>query len=120
MSETDKGRTRALVRYVIYAAIALVVLSVIVGLLIAVIVLAVPKSKKTTRLNSKTKLFVGENGAVAADIPECSEVGVSIMKDKNGNAVDAAVATCLCIGVIGSYSSGIGGGSKFLLPRMAW
>lgn len=31
-----------------------------------------------------------------------------------GNAVDAAVASCLCIGVLNSFSSGIGGGGVLL------
>jgi gamma-glutamyltranspeptidase len=31
-----------------------------------------------------------------------------------GNAVDAAVASCLCIGVLNSFSSGIGGGGVML------
>jgi gamma-glutamyltranspeptidase len=55
-----------------------------------------------------------ENGAVASDHPICSEVGNSILKD-GGNAVDAAVATALCLGVANPASSGIGGGAFILV-----
>lgn len=37
------------------------------------------------------------HAAVAADAPVCSSAGTSILK-KNGNAVDAAVATQICQG----------------------
>jgi gamma-glutamyltranspeptidase len=56
-----------------------------------------------------------ENGAVAADHPLCSEIGTSIMRDKAGNAIDAAVATALCLGVANPASSGIGGGAFLLI-----
>lgn len=39
------------------------------------------------------------NGAVAADHPLCSQIGTAIMRDSGGNAVDAAVAVALCLGV---------------------
>ncbi|GIZ49231.1 hypothetical protein CKM354_001226600 [Cercospora kikuchii] len=54
-------------------------------------------------------------GAVASESKECSEVGAQILK-KGGNAADSMVATVLCVGVIGMYHSGIGGGG-FMLVR---
>ena len=45
--------------------------------------------------------------AVAADVGVCSETGVDVLR-KGGNAVDAAVATTLCLGVVNGQSSGIG------------
>ncbi|KAK9760582.1 hypothetical protein K7432_015257 [Basidiobolus ranarum] len=57
----------------------------------------------------KVTLATGKNGAVAADSQICSEAGVQILKS-NGNAVDAAIATALCLGTVNSFSSGIGGG----------
>ena len=56
------------------------------------------------------------NAAVASDQSVCSRIGTDIMKQKGGNAVDAAVATVLCLGVASPASSGLGGGS-FLLVR---
>ncbi|KAK5632740.1 hypothetical protein RRF57_008454 [Xylaria bambusicola] len=54
-------------------------------------------------------------GAVASESSVCSEIGINTLK-KGGNAADALVATQLCIGVIGMYHSGIGGGG-FMLVR---
>lgn len=53
--------------------------------------------------------------AVSTEHPKCSEVGVYIGRS-GGNAVDAAIASLLCIGVINNFSSGIGGGG-FMLVR---
>ena len=44
-----------------------------------------------------------EQGVVAADDGRCSEIGVLMLK-KGGHAVDAAVATTFCIGVVNMFS----------------
>ena len=44
-----------------------------------------------------------KNGAVASENVVCSEIGVDVLKD-GGNAVDAAVATTFCIGVVNLFS----------------
>ena len=55
------------------------------------------------------------HAAVAADHPVCSDLGVSIMQDLHGNAIDAAVAVALCLGVANPASSGMGGGAFMLI-----
>lgn len=52
---------------------------------------------------------------VASDQPICSEIGNALIEQHQGNVVDAAVATALCIGVLNPSSSGIGGGAFILI-----
>ncbi|KAI1332772.1 gamma-glutamyltransferase 1 [Xylariaceae sp. FL0255] len=54
-------------------------------------------------------------GAVASESKVCSNIGIEVLKS-GGNAADAMVATHFCVGVIGMYHSGVGGGG-FLLVR---
>ncbi|KAI2627900.1 gamma-glutamyltranspeptidase [Hypomontagnella submonticulosa] len=54
-------------------------------------------------------------GAVASESSVCSKIGTDLLK-AGGNAADALVGTVFCIGVIGMYHSGIGGGG-FMLVR---
>lgn len=61
-----------------------------------------------------TKQFAYRHAAVASDNAECSKVGRNILK-KGGSAVDAAVATTLCVGVINMHSTGIGGGGFMMV-----
>ncbi|XP_041373230.1 glutathione hydrolase 1 proenzyme-like [Gigantopelta aegis] len=49
------------------------------------------------------------HAAVASDVPQCSDIGKSILQ-KNGNAVDSAIATLLCMGLADAHHMGIGGG----------
>ncbi|ODV60239.1 gamma-glutamyltransferase [Ascoidea rubescens DSM 1968] len=62
----------------------------------------------------ETHLKTGEHGAVTSDVEVCSKLGVSILRDHEGNAADAAVTVGLCIGLIESFSAGIGGGGFIL------
>ncbi|KAJ5951968.1 DNA glycosylase [Penicillium vulpinum] len=66
---------------------------------------------------SHGKIGLGKLGAVASESSICSRHGSDILK-KGGNAADALVATEFCIGVVGMYHSGIGGGG-FMLVRSA-
>ena len=59
----------------------------------------------------------GEKGIIATVHPLASEAGVRAF-EKGGNAVDAAVAAALTLGVVDGHNSGIGGGC-FMLIRTA-
>ena len=54
-------------------------------------------------------------GAVASESKVCSRIGTALLQ-KGGNAADALVGTVLCVGVIGMYHSGLGGGG-FMVVR---
>ncbi|KAL8817255.1 MAG: hypothetical protein Q9223_003878 [Gallowayella weberi] len=54
------------------------------------------------------------HGAVASENSICTQVGADLLK-AGGNAADAAVGTTFCIGVVGMYHSGIGGGGMALV-----
>ncbi|KAI1327608.1 gamma-glutamyltransferase [Xylariaceae sp. FL0255] len=60
----------------------------------------------------------GSRGAVASESRVCSQIGIDLLA-KGGNAVDAWVGTQLCVGVIGMYHSGIGGGGFALIRDSA-
>ncbi|KAI0413958.1 gamma-glutamyltranspeptidase [Xylaria grammica] len=68
-------------------------------------------------LNSQTVLELpesGRRGAVACESKVCSQIGIDLLA-RGGNAVDAFVGTQLCVGVIGMYHSGLGGGGFALI-----
>ncbi|ROW00454.1 hypothetical protein VPNG_07929 [Cytospora leucostoma] len=54
-------------------------------------------------------------GAVASESAVCSKIGIKLL-EHGGNAIDALVGTVFCVGVIGMYHSGLGGGG-FMLVR---
>lgn len=58
----------------------------------------------------------GEKGAVAAVQPLASRAGLAAMQS-GGNAIDAAVAIGLTLGVVDGHDSGIGGGCFMLIRR---
>ncbi|KAG6009778.1 hypothetical protein E4U21_001208 [Claviceps maximensis] len=59
----------------------------------------------------------GSGGAIATESLECSSIGKDLLA-RGGNAADALVGATFCVGVIGMYHSGIGGGG-FALVRDA-
>ncbi|KAI1359598.1 gamma-glutamyltranspeptidase [Xylaria arbuscula] len=56
----------------------------------------------------------GTRGAVASESKVCSQIGIDLLA-RGGNAVDAFIGTQLCVGVIGMYHSGLGGGGFALI-----
>jgi len=56
----------------------------------------------------------GSQGAVTSNVSYATQAGLSILQ-QGGNAVDAAVAVSLALGVVDPHNSGIGGGSFTVL-----
>ncbi|KAL6519156.1 Gamma-glutamyltranspeptidase 3 [Orobanche gracilis] len=69
------------------------------------------KGRKQTR---NSDIINSQQAVVAADDGRCSEIGV-FMLEKGGHAVDAVVATAVCLGVVNPSSSGIGGGGFMVI-----
>lgn len=57
-----------------------------------------------------------KKGAVSTESGTASEVGARIL-ERGGNAVDAAVTTAICVGIVNSFSSGIGGGGVMMIRK---
>jgi gamma-glutamyltranspeptidase / glutathione hydrolase len=66
---------------------------------------------------ARRSVVMARDGMVASSQPLAVEGGVSMLK-KGGNAIDAAIATALTLGVVEPVSTGIGG-DAFLLYRWA-
>ncbi|KAF9207447.1 hypothetical protein BGZ49_000400 [Haplosporangium sp. Z 27] len=93
-------------------------LTSISGVLLIILAVALVKKIGSAPIVEKNtpSLIKAKNGAVATEEIHCSEIGVQVLKD-GGNAVDAAVASCLCIGTVNMFSAGIGGGG-FMTIRL--
>ncbi|KXS17545.1 gamma-glutamyltranspeptidase [Gonapodya prolifera JEL478] len=60
---------------------------------------------------------VSHKGVVTGENMVCSELGRDVMRQMGGNAVDAAVAVGMCLGVLHPFFSGVGGGG-FMTVRL--
>jgi gamma-glutamyltranspeptidase / glutathione hydrolase len=58
----------------------------------------------------------GSRGIVSSGHPLATEAGLQVLKN-GGNAIDAAVAVALTLGVVDGHNSGIGGGGFMLIRR---
>ncbi|KAH8821308.1 gamma-glutamyltranspeptidase [Xylogone sp. PMI_703] len=76
--------------------------------------LAYPHSHPEIQLEPETHVVQDGRGAIASESKICSDIGAELIK-RGGNAADAMVGTTLCVGVIGMYHSGIGGGGFMLI-----
>jgi gamma-glutamyltranspeptidase/glutathione hydrolase len=67
---------------------------------------------------ARRSVVMAGDGMVASSQPLAVEAGVGILK-KGGNAIDAAIATALTLGVVEPVSTGIGGDAFVLYRRAA-
>jgi gamma-glutamyltranspeptidase / glutathione hydrolase len=67
---------------------------------------------------ARRSVVMARDGMVASSQPLAVEAGVSILK-QGGNAIDAAIATALTLGVVEPVSTGIGGDAFLLYQRAA-
>ncbi|MEI9894966.1 MAG: gamma-glutamyltransferase, partial [Chthoniobacter sp.] len=58
----------------------------------------------------------GTHGAVASVNPLATRAGLEVLKS-GGNAIDAAVAVGVTLGVVDGHNSGLGGGCFLLIRR---
>lgn len=83
-------------------------------LILLAILATLPFTKSSPACPAPGDGDIPKRGAVASESSICSSIGTQLIKD-GGNAVDALVGTVFCVGTVGMYHSGIGGGGFLLL-----
>jgi gamma-glutamyltranspeptidase/glutathione hydrolase len=66
--------------------------------------------------SARANYALGARGIVSSVHPLATQAGINAMKN-GGNAIDAAVAVALTLGVVDNHNSGLGGGCFMLLRR---
>eukprot|EP00794_Sanderia_malayensis_P013928 gene13928-15380_t len=96
--------------------IAVVVALVVVAAIVIGVVLGTRKKNddKARVKHPENEAYMYKEAAVATDAPVCSTIGSDILK-MGGSAVDAAVASSFCTGVVNLHSTGIGGGGFMVI-----
>jgi gamma-glutamyltranspeptidase/glutathione hydrolase len=64
----------------------------------------------------KPNVATSKSGLVASVHPLATDAGVAAL-NRGGNAIDAAIATALTLGVVDQHNSGLGGGCFILIRR---
>ncbi|PKI66087.1 hypothetical protein CRG98_013495 [Punica granatum] len=105
---------RAICFFLAFIAVTFLGLSVSGDLKLHVLRGVITYDNKRVQANDAGIVESGK-GVVAADDGRCSEIGASVLR-RGGHAVDAAVATAICVGVVNPMASGIGGGA-FMIVR---
>jgi len=81
--------------------------------LLPLLFLALTVTRLASALPVPITAVEGRGGMVVAGHPEAADAGLSVLR-AGGNAIDAAVATSLAVGVAEPYGSGLGGKLMFL------
>ena len=97
-----------------YLLTTVVVLLVLTGITMVVLIVGYDIFSRDNEPSWAGQPEIGGAGAVAAESEVCSQIGLSVLK-KGGNAVDAAIAADLCVGIVHCFATGIGGGGVMVV-----
>ncbi|CAN1822256.1 Glutathione hydrolase 3 [Linum perenne] len=116
---SSPGKGNLARRKALFPLLIFVVIGAALGLIFVADIspLAVLRESKVNGKSAggKNAEIESEDGVVAADDSRCSQIGASVLR-QGGHAVDSAVATSVCLGVVNPMASGIGGGG-FMVVR---
>lgn len=106
--ETKRQRWRDCTRQKRNVIVGLLTIALMVMIIMAFISRTLLDKESSARGANRKILVHAKHGAVATELDTCSNIGVNILRE-GGNAVDAAIASGICIGSINMFSAGIGG-----------